>query len=58
MTNTYEMTPAEITAHILADCRRVYLVTDKPMEALYNMFVNQAIFSIVIGIVRDVRRMN
>jgi len=58
MTNTNEMSTAEITAHILADCRRVYLVTDKPMEALYTQFVNQAIFSIVIGIVRDVRRMN
>ena len=52
------MTDAEITAHILSDCRRVYLVTDKPLEALYNKFVNQAVLAIVIGLVRDVRRMN
>ena len=53
-----QMTDAEINAHILSDCRRVYLVTDKPLEALYNQFVNQAILAIIIGIVRDVRRMN
>jgi preprotein translocase subunit Sss1 len=54
----FMMTPAEITSRILSDCRRVYLVTDKPLEALYNQFVNQAILAIIIGIVRDVRRMN
>ena len=53
-----QMTPAEITSRILSDCRRVYLVTDKPLEALYNQFVNQAILAIIIGLVRDVRRMN
>ena len=52
------MTQAEVTARILSDCRRVYLVTDKPLEVLYNQFVNQAILAIIIGIVRDVRRMN
>ena len=52
------MTPAEITSRILSDCRRVYLVTDKPLEALYNQFVNQAVLAIIIGLVRDVRRMN
>ena len=54
----YPMTPAEITAHILADCRRVYLVTDKPMEALFTWFWNIAVLAPVIAIVQDCRRMN
>ena len=54
----FMMTDAEINGQYLADCRRVYLMTDNLLDALYNQFVNQAIMAIIIGLVRDVRRMN
>ena len=54
----FMMTDAEINAHYLADCRRVGIVSDTPLETLNDVTWNLADLAMVIAMRIDTRRAN